>query len=189
MLEKKARNTLTNAVIARSRAGAWEWARLEWRVQGVSRSGVDTCVCGQTGLVHVFAVENTLTGARLDPIGSHCIKHFGSHEMNDQLKDLTNLLELEAVVGRGPLDLKADLNRSKLATLYTHGAFGPSEWNGGDGYNDYRFLLDMFNKRIPPSQRQGWKVAALLREVGAFLKATASGERPHQHVMDLGGAA
>ncbi|GAA4746471.1 hypothetical protein [Gordonia alkaliphila] len=188
-MDTKARKTLTEAVIERSHADSWEWSRLEWRVKGLSGSARATCVCGQPGLVRRFVVANTVTAEELEPIGSSCIKHFGSHAMNDQLKDLTNLLEMEVAAATRPLNIKVDLNRSKLATLYTHGAFVPTKWNGGEGYNDYRFLVDMFNRRQAPSQRQGWKTSALLRDVGAFLKATGSGERPRLRVADLGGAA
>lgn len=38
-------------------------------------------------------------------------------------------------------------SKKLLLALYEDGAFSPSRFNNYDGYNDYEFLLDMFNKR------------------------------------------
>ena len=174
MSEKEAvRQGLVAAVIEASVADTWVDAVIEWDVDGVEEddSARYSCLCGQQGLRYIYRIANVENGNRLVPIGSECIRKFGRPVMVTAAKRLRLLVEMRRLVRSGrPLDLKRDLTRARLAALHDGGAFGPSEWNGGNGSSDYRFLLEMFNRRREPSERQGWKIAALLREVSAFLR-------------------
>lgn len=183
----KARSTLTDEVVARSVSPEWALARLEWEVVGVSKGR--WCVCGQP-LKRSYVIGNKWTAEELSPIGTSCIDHFDSHELNRSLRDVQNLVELEAVVAdQIPLYVDRHLTPSRLATLYTHGAFAPSRYNGGDPYRDYAFLLEMRRSRKPLNPSQLYRVDCLLRRgktsLRTFLEETKSGIRPRRRVDGL----
>ncbi|MCC9179502.1 MULTISPECIES: hypothetical protein [Mycolicibacterium] len=145
---------------------------------------VHTCICTHTGLRYLFTIHNHRNGAQLYPVGSVCIHRFDVPAMRDQLRDLTNIVELEEEVRRsGGLTLTSKgVSRSALQSLHRYGAFRATQWNGGRPRRDYHFLLDMFNQRRPLSERQAGKVNAILSGVSAFLRETASGAQPRTAV-------
>lgn len=46
--------------------------------------------------------------------------------------------------------------------MYDDGCFQPNKYNSYDPEKDYQFLLDMFNKRRPLTDKQNSKVKALI---------------------------
>lgn len=114
---------LIGTVIEFSVADDWEGARREWEVVGceIDETHSATCICGKEGLRYVYTIVNTETGESLFPIGSSCIKKFEQNDMDEELAGWQQAIKL------------------------MEDAFRPTKYNGYDGYNDYLFLLDMFN--------------------------------------------
>lgn len=145
-------DNLIGTVIELSAAGDWEGARREWEIVGceIDESASATCVCGKEGLRYVYTIENMKTGEILSPIGSSCIKKFERSDMDDELagwQQAIKLMEKAAEIGKGDyVHLHSgSYSRKLLYFLYEQNAFKPTKYNGNDGYNDYLFLLDMFN--------------------------------------------
>lgn len=153
----------------------WDISRRDFDVTDVEEDELaeGTCVCGQQGLKYLFTITHRATGVSLHPIGSSCIEHFGVAAMTDRARGLRVLAELAAVVrGGSHLVLRGKgkhFTATTLLALHDAGAFAPTRWNGGDGANDYHFLLRMMRKRMDPSSAQARKAAALLHEIEQFL--------------------
>ncbi|MEU2201647.1 hypothetical protein [Isoptericola sp. NPDC019482] len=169
---------LADAVVAASDADRWDQAVLEWQVVSVARDphADGVCVCGQTRLVSLFTIENTRNGEMLFPIGSSCVNQFGRADLDRQVDLWERLLALrQAIDARQPIRLTTEyFSRAMLDHLYESGAFPPDEWNGGDGWKDYDFLLKMFNKRDKAAITDGQqrKIYMLLtRKVIPFVRS------------------
>ncbi len=76
-----------------------------------------------------------------------------------------------AIANNDFISLKDGLfSRKLLYKLYEEGAFKPTSYNKDDPYNDYKFLLDMFNKReITPNQGKRC-TAIILNSIKPFIK-------------------
>lgn len=145
-------DNLIGTVIGLSVADDWEGARREWEIVGceVDETHSATCVCGKEGLRYVYTIANTETGETLSPIGSSCIKKFEQSDMDEELagwQQSIKLMEEAARIGKEDyVHLHSgSYSRKLLYFLYAQDAFRPTKYNGYDGYNDYLFLLDMFN--------------------------------------------
>lgn len=178
----RGRPALVEAVIANSVSGTWDDARREWEPAGGEPvQGRDAqCVCGQKGLVYLFRISNPLTGVLLEPIGSECIHYFEDAAMDDAVKMLKALWELEALVAAHvPLELK-HLSRAKITLLYECGAITLRE---------HDFLRGMFNRRRDLTPKQSAWAVSILRtgndSVRAFLTDTAAGNRPRVRVRSI----
>ena len=55
-------------------------------------------------------------------------------------------------------------SRRLYAFLYEKGAFPPNRYNGYDGRNDYEFMVNMFNKRTAPTEKQRAKMYMVLNK-------------------------
>lgn len=158
---------LVQTVINNSVSNDWNGARNEWEVTGIDEDQTVTsqCVCGQENLRYLYTIENTQNGNILSPIGSQCIKQFNNSQLTDDTNTYRQLFDLiKAVDNHKFIDLKTGnyFSRKLLKYLYNNGAFQDSRYNHWNGHNDYQFLLDMFNKRTPLSDRQSRKVKALI---------------------------
>lgn len=145
-------DNLIGTVIGLSVADDWEGARREWEIVGceVDETHSATCVCGKEGLRYVYTIANTETGETFSPIGSSCIKKFEQSDMDEELagwQQAIKLMEEAARIGKEDyVHLHSgSYSRKLLYFLYEQDAFRPTKYNGYDGYNDYLFLLDMFN--------------------------------------------
>lgn len=145
-------DNLIGTVIGLSVADDWEGARREWEIVGCEVDEIHsaTCVCGKEGLRYVYTIANTETGETLSPIGSSCIKKFEQSDMDEELagwQQAIKLMEEAARIGKEDyVHLHSgSYSRKLLYFLYEQDAFRPTKYNGYDGYNDYLFLLDMFN--------------------------------------------
>lgn len=162
-------DNLIGTVIGLSVADDWEGARREWEIVGceVDETHSATCVYGKEGLRYVYTIANTETGETLSPIGSSCIKKFEQSDMDEELagwQQAIKLMEEAARIGKEDyVHLHSgSYSRKLLYFLYEQDAFRPTKYNGYDGYNDYLFLLDMFNggfimQSIYPWLRNLWK--------------------------------
>jgi len=170
--------TLRDVVLGASRSKTWAEAVHEWLVVGVEQDPRATgiCVCGKTGLIHLFTIHNRITAQALVPIGSSCVNMFEVEDLNITVAVLQRLSSLRNayVTGRRVELTREYFSRSLLADLWQEGAFPPNQFNRMNGENDYKFLLDLFNRRSEASDNEGRKVWVLLnRTIREFLLADA----------------
>lgn len=166
--------TLRGAVLDASLSNSWAKAVEEWQVVAVEEDpdGTGICVCGKTGLVYLYTIRNTQTDWTLFPIGSSCVNLFEVEELDTSVTVLRRLFDLRAAYETGKrVDLTSDyFSRAVLADLWQNGAFPPNEYNRGNGDNDYKFLLDLFNQHHEFTERERAKVWVLLnRTIKTFV--------------------
>jgi len=166
-------NCLIKTVLDKSESKNWKDAVTEWEIEDCQEdcSCSTECICGKEGLRYLFTIHNIVNGNRLFPIGSSCIKKFGVAGLNEE----TSLWEKEfqlydAVATSSFIDLKGGLfSRKLLKKLYDEGAFAPSDYNDHYPYKDYKFLLDMFNKREMTSGQSKRCAAIILSSIKPFI--------------------
>ncbi len=159
-----------NEVLKNSQSHTWEKAIAEWEVSGQDEDfeSLSVCVCGKTGLRYKYIITNTMTRTQLHPIGSECIRHFGSQNMVDTVEYLRKITELrKRNLGSITFQEIKDagiLSRKFITALYEKGLFQPNKFNRNDGKNDFQFYLNMFNSRSM-SDKQRKKADVLTREL------------------------
>ena len=125
--------------------------------------------------VSLFTIRNRETGAELYPIGSSCIDLFGRQDLDQQVSVARQMYEVLAEY-RETESLRLNggaITRAVLKQLYEEGCFTPTPFNNGNPEVDYQFLVDMFNKRKEPSEKQQRKIWMLLNKtVGPYLERT-----------------
>ncbi len=141
---------LIKVVIEASVADTWESAVLEWEIIDCTEdeSAESQCVCKHEGLRYLYKIRNVKNGKKLFPIGSTCIKKFEREDLNEEISIMEQMFVLlHAVEKRELIELSSKyFSRKLLEYLYEKDVFVANEYNGFDGYNDYQFLLKMFNK-------------------------------------------
>lgn len=157
---------LTSIIIQNSISDNWKDAVLEWEITDiyVDYDCSNTCICGHEHIKYCFTIYNEFTQQMLYPIGSRCIKKFHRKDL-DLLVDVHEQMAqlLEHVKHNKFIEFNSKLfSRKLLKYLYDNGCFKPTRYNHFDPYNDYEFILDMFNKKNPPTSRQFSKVKALI---------------------------
>lgn len=159
---------LRAAVITASRSQSWAEAVQEWQVVSAEEDphGTGICVCGKTGLVHLYTIDNQETQSRLFPIGSSCVRLFEVEDLNARVSVLRQLIELRTAYESGKtVYLTSEyFSRALLGDLWENGAFPPNGFNRSNGANDYHFLLDLFNQRHDFTERERRKVWVLLNQ-------------------------
>ena len=160
--------TLKKVIEENSQAGEFYRAVHEWTVTAVEEDPLQEgeCVCGQQHLRYMYTIQNLYTGRPLEYIGSKCVEHFQSSELNLQVNVFRGLFDLRKKILAGEkVFLDEDFSREILRWLYENEAFPANQYNGNNGLNDYQFLLDMFNKRHKDRITQGQenKIWALLQ--------------------------
>ncbi len=171
-------DNLVRAVLAASVAEDWESAVQEWVVfdceEDESSSGA--CICGKERLHYLFTIRNAENGRTLYPIGSSCIRRFARQELDEDAAVYVQKHRLLQAVEAGEFITLSPqyFSRKLLGELYREGTFPASRYNDFDGRNDYRFLLDMFNKKhkesITPGQQR--KIRALMLSIRWHLRET-----------------
>lgn len=166
------KENLINTVIEKSEANNWEEAVKELEIYEVEEDPDcnSYCTCGKEGLRYLFTIQNQYNGNTIFPIGSSCINKFDRSELKkeaDLKEDLFKLMH--AVENKKFITISSDLfSRKLLKYLYDLGAFEDNQYNHNCGYNDYKFLLKMFNKRKKNiTENQKRKVSAII--VGSIL--------------------
>ena len=141
---------LIRRVLELSTANDWDTAVTEWEIADCEEDNTlsESCVCGKEHLYYLFTIENVVNGNTLFPIGSSCIKKFGREDLDDEVAVREKMFKLyHAVENNQFISLSPEFfSRKILKKLYEDGAFD-CEYNGYDGYDDYEFILKMFNKR------------------------------------------
>ncbi|EAE2452578.1 hypothetical protein E1I06_13900 [Listeria monocytogenes] len=157
---------LIGTVIDNSVSNTWDSALLEWEIEDVIEAQENdfSCVCGKENIRYLFTIRNHENGSILFPIGSSCIKKFNRDDLNEITSINETLFKLFHAVKKNEfISLDTDFfSRKLLKYLYDEGAFEPNRFNTFNGKNDYLFMLDMFNKRKEPSDKQKKKIRAII---------------------------
>ncbi|MBQ9281340.1 MAG: hypothetical protein IJ207_03980 [Treponema sp.] len=159
---------LIKVVIEASVADTWESAVLEWEIVDCTEdeSASSQCVCKHEGLRYLYKIRNRNNKNILFPIGSTCIKKFGRNDLDEELSVMEQMFSLlHAVERRERIELTSKyFSRKLLEYLYEKNVFVANKYNGFDGYNDYEFLLKMFNKvnKADISDAQHRKTTAII---------------------------
>lgn len=106
-------------------------------------------------------------------IGSSCIKKFERGDMVEETLITEDMFKLlHAVENNRFIELSSELfSRKLLRALYDRGAFLPTKYNGCDGFNDYNFMLDMFNKRRISELQEKKVRAIILNSIRPYLQS------------------
>jgi len=168
------RKNLIEAVLNLSEANSWDAAVDEWEIDDVEEDETlsESCVCGKENLRYLFTIRNTYNGNTLFYIGSQCIKKFGRGDLDYEvtLKEKQFKL-LHAIENNDFLELSPEyFSRNLLKYLYDIGAFKPTSYNDFNPYNDYAFMLDMFNKRNRTQAQEKKATAIILNSIRPFLR-------------------
>lgn len=167
-MRTEARYKLISAIVDHSEADNWDDAVQEWSMThcSVDPTCSSQCVCGQESIKYLFEIRNEYNGNELFPIGSRCINKFGRRDLNEQVSVYEQMCKLlESVKKKEYIPFDSSMFSKKLLKyLYEHGAFPATVYNMRDPYNDYKFLLDMFNKRNEPTSHQIRKINALIMQ-------------------------
>ena len=159
---------LIKEVIDASESDTWEIAVLEWEIVDCTEdeSVSSQCVCKHEGLRYLYKIRNTINKNILFPIGSTCIKKFGRNDLNEEISVLEQMFSLlHAVERHERIELTSKyFSRKLLEYLYENNVFIPNNYNDFDGYNDYEFLLKIFNKvnKADISEAQHRKTTAII---------------------------
>lgn len=157
---------LKYAVLCASESDSWFDAVYEWRIIGceVDYTCASKCICGKEQIKYLFRILNIYNGNVMFPIGSKCIKRFEVDQLSEEVDYYEQLARLvSATKSNKFISLDSSLfSRKLLQFLYERGAFKPSVYNRGSAFNDYKFMLDMFNRRTPPTNKQDKKIKAII---------------------------
>lgn len=168
------RQNLIEAVLDLSEATDWDAAVEEWNIDDVEEDETlsESCVCGKEDLRYLFTIRNALNDNVLYYIGSSCIKKFGRGDLTQEVAVKEKLFKLlHAIEDNEFLELSSEFfSRHLLRYLYEIGAFAPTVYNRHDPYNDYNFMLDMFNKRFRTDRQEKKATAIILGSIRPFLR-------------------
>lgn len=157
---------LIKEVIDNSESGFWDSAILEWDIDDVieDEDNDSSCICGKENIRYLFTIKNVQNGNTLFPIGSSCIQKFNRVDLNEITSINERLFKLfHAVKENEFISLNSNyFSRNLLKYLLEEGAFKPNKYNKFNGELDYTFMLDMFNKRNEPSDKQKSKIRAII---------------------------
>jgi len=157
---------LIATVLRLSESNEWESAVNEWCIEGVEEDETlaESCVCGKEELRYLFTIRNTINESTLSPIGSSCIKKFERTDLNEEIAVKIKLFKLLHAIEKNKfLTLSAELfSRKLLRHLYDVAVFKASRFNNFDPYNDYQFMLDMFNKCQRRTEKEDKRVSAII---------------------------
>lgn len=169
------RNLLSKVMKLSEDRSSWENAVREWEIfdHEEDETATSSCVCGKEGLRYLFTIKNDINGNKIFPIGSVCINKFGREDLDSQTTVLEKLYKLHHAIEDGQyITLTSDyFSRNLLKYLYDNDVFVPNQYNNNDGFNDYNFLLKMFNRRNKDSssEREERKVKALIMVIRNYL--------------------
>ena len=141
---------LIKRVMELSHGNDWNTAVTEWEIADCEEDSTlsESCICGKEHLYYLFTIINTVNGNELFPIGSSCIKKFGRDDLDNEASVREKMFKLyHAVENNQFISLSPEFfSRKLLRKLLDEGAFD-CEYNDYDGFDDYEFILMMFNKQ------------------------------------------
>lgn len=154
----------------------------EWSIVGCDEdlTSSSTCICGKEGLRYRFEIRNIQNSKCLYPIGSTFIEKFERKDLDTETRlHVSKFKLLNAFRNNERIELDTKyFTRMLLRHLYEDGCFPASKFNGGDDKNGYLFLLDMFNKKNSPSEKQRRRVdAIIINSIKPYLEKTLSENR------------
>jgi len=156
---------LENTIIKNSISNRWNSAVQEWDIISMDEDeyASSECICGNEGLRYLFEIKNRNNNNVLFPIGSTCIKHFEREDLSLEVNIRNKMLKLYKCVNKGErIELNSDyFSRNSLSFMYENNVFKSTKYNDYNPYKDYRFMLDMFNKRVH-SENQVRKINAII---------------------------
>ncbi len=123
-----------------------EWNEVSLIFNGIGRSN---CVCGNT-IKYAYELFNGVTGQRLFPIGSDCVRHFHRLTLDQQLVEEEKLLrKVENLTRKAKKKEKIKVNKSDfderlLKWLWKKGVFKPNRGNQFSPEKDYQLFLEVF---------------------------------------------
>ena len=157
---------LLKTVIDNSDSKIWEDCVLEWEITNcfINENCGSTCICGKIGIKYLFEIKNSLNGNTLYPIGSKCINLFKRKDLDEITRVTEDLYDLLKKIEKNNFISfnSKNFSRKLLRYLYDDGAFIPTKYNHYEGYNDYDFMLRMFNQRKPMSINERKKIGAII---------------------------
>ena len=145
------RKSLHDAVLQASKADTWEQATKEWNEVSLIFNGIgrSNCVCGNA-IKYAYELFNGVTGQRLFPIGSDCVRHFHRLSLDQQLEEEEKLLrKVENLTRKAQKKEKIKVNKSDfderlLKWLWEKGVFKPNRGNQFAPERDYQLFLEVF---------------------------------------------
>lgn len=145
------RKSLHDAVLQASKADTWEQATKEWNEVSLIFNGIgrSNCVCGNV-IKYAYELFNGVTGQRLFPIGSDCVRHFHRLSLDQQLEEEEKLLrKVENLTRKAQKKEKIKVNKSDfderlLKWLWEKGVFKPNRGNQFAPERDYQLFLEVF---------------------------------------------
>lgn len=162
-------NALHDLVVELSESNTWVGAAVEWGVSNMVDMDQPTyeCLCGKKGVRYIYTIRNMKTGAQIDPVGSECIHKFGKSTRAYEELDVFSVLSRtrEQLLSGEPIQMKSPFfTKRALKYMLDDGAFPGTSYNDGNGANDHKFLLHVFNKRHVEdlTERQVFKYRRLM---------------------------
>ena len=145
------RKSLHDAVLQASKADTWDQATKEWNEVSLIFNGIgrSNCICGNT-IKYAYELFNNVTGQRLFPIGSDCVRHFQLISLDQQLEEEEKLLrKLENMTGKVKKKEKIKVNKSDfderlLKWFWEKGVFKANRGNQFAPEKDYQLFLEVF---------------------------------------------
>ena len=145
------RKSLHDAVLQASKADTWEQATKEWNEVSLIFNGIgrSNCVCGNA-IKYAYELFNGVTGQRLFPIGSDCVRHFKKLNLDQQLEEEEKLLrKIESLTRKAQKKEiikvnKTDFDERLLDWLWKKGVFKANRGNQFSPERDYQLFLEVF---------------------------------------------
>ena len=145
------RKSLHDAVIQASQANTWDQATKEWNEVSLIFNGIgrSNCICGNA-IKYAYELLNNVTGQRLFPIGSDCVRHFHRISLDQQLEEEEKLLrKLENLTRKVKKKEKIKVNKSNfderlLKWFWEKGVFKANRGNQFAPEKDYQLFLEVF---------------------------------------------
>ena len=145
------RKSLHDAVLHASKADTWDQATKEWNEVSLIFNGIgrSNCICGNA-IKYSYELFNTVTGQRLFPIGSDCVRHFHRISLDQQLEEEEKLLrKLENLTRKVKKKEKIKVNKVDfderlLKWFWDKGVFKANRGNQFAPEKDYQLFLEVF---------------------------------------------
>ena len=145
------RKSLHDAVLQASKADTWDQATKEWNEVSLIFNGIgrSNCVCGNA-IKYAYELFNGVTGQRLFPIGSDCVRHFHRLSLDHQLEEeekllrkVENLTRKAQKKGKTKVN-KVDFDERLLNWFWEKGVFKANRGNQFAPEKDYQLFLEVF---------------------------------------------
>ena len=145
------RKSLHDAVLHASKADTWDQATKEWNEVSLIFNGIgrSNCICGNA-IKYAYELFNNVTGQRLFPIGSDCVRHFHRLSLDQQLEEEEKLLrKVENLTRKAQKKEKIKVNKVDfderlLKWFWDKGVFKANRGNQFAPEKDYQLFLEVF---------------------------------------------